>query len=417
MKKLIYATLALAATSVFVACDDDNDDNPTLVPATEFVFNTPAYVAQTIDLSESDSLAVSWSQPNFGFPLVVNYNVEVSTSGNFTVSNVEAAADETGATVADYYQLDATTSCSQKLAAKDIDRAIATLSSWSSEADVPATQSVYLRVNAVPNATTSSNVAAYAKTSNVVELSARPYYIALKDADPQLWYLIGGCVGDGKWTTDALGTSVFPMSIISGASYNSNTGRGTIVFSGYFPSDGGFKFIRDLGTWDYQIGGSVGAFEYNNGGSSDIKVSESGYYTVTLNTASSTFDGATQATVAVEDLTVVAMESTPKVYDQMLITGDFNSWDVKESPIKMTPFSTADCMAGHNHLWTYTLDASAGATTVKFLTDDSWATNWGSNTFPYGVGVGNGDNISVQQGKWMIFFNDVDGSYEFIAAE
>lgn len=413
MKKILYATLALAATSVFVACDDDNDDNPTLVPATEFVLNTPAYVNQTVDLSASDSLTISWSQPNFGFPLVVNYNVEVSASGDFTVSNVEAAADETGATVADYYQMDATTSCSQNVSAKDIDRAIATLSAWGSEADVPETQDVYIRVKAVPNATTASNVAAYAKPSNIVKLEVRPYYIALKDADPQLWYLIGGCIGDGGWTTDALGTSVFPMSIVSGASYNSNTGRGTIVFSGYFPSDGGFKFIRDLGSWTYQIGGAVGAFEYNNGGSTDIKVSESGYYTVTLNTASSTFDGDAQANIAAEDLTVVAMEKAPTVFESICLSGDFNSWG--DTP--MTAFSTADCMAGHNHLWVYTLDVPEGGTTLKFKMAGSWDSNWGGNDFPYGVGVGGGDNISVGAGTWNIFFNDVDGSYEFFSAE
>lgn len=137
MKAIKYSAIALAATALFAACDDDRDDNPVLAPVPEFHVNTPAFVNQLVDLGLSDSLTLSWNQPSYGFPIVVNYNVEVSKTGEFTTSYAQQTADETGATKADYYSFDATQQCAQNIAARDFSRAIAALSSWEGEADVP----------------------------------------------------------------------------------------------------------------------------------------------------------------------------------------------------------------------------------------------------------------------------------------
>lgn len=122
-----------------------------------------------------------------------------------------------------------------------------------------------------------------------------------------------------------------------------------------------------------------------------------GYYTVKLD-------------LKADVLTITRYDGTPTINSQMLITGDFDGWSKQK---KMTPVSTAACVSGHNHLWTYTIDASAGATTAKFLTDDSWAVNWGAADFPIGIGAQNGANIPVSQGKWVVTFNDIDGAYVF----
>lgn len=397
MNYLKYSAIALAAAGFCAACDDDNDDNPVLRSASEFVFNTPSYVNELVDLSLSDSLMLTWSQPNWGFPMSVNYTVEVSCDGNFSKSYAEAQADESGETVADYYEMDATNACRQNVAGDQLCRAIAALSGWAGDADVPAEQDVYLRVMAVPSATvplTQKQIA-----SNVVKLSTRPFYIALTDADPEMWYLIGACVGDGKWTNtpEGLGASTFPMSIVSGATYDRNTGKGTLVFNGYLTTDG-FKIVRQLGSWDDQWGVSDGNFVFQDGGSSNITVEGDGYFTVTLDNANNT-------------LTMAPYEGTPKVYETVALAGSFNGWT---SHMPMTPFSTVESMAGHNHLWSYTLETEEDIE-VKF-TDGSWNVNWGgSNEFPYGVGVSGGDNISVPAGKWMVTFNDIDGAYQFTA--
>ncbi len=397
MNYLKYSAIALAAAGLMAACDDDNDDNPVLRSATEFVFNTPSYVNALVDLSLSDSLLLTWSQPNWGFPMSVNYTVEVSKTGEFTNSYAAAQADETGNTVADYYEMDVTNSCRQNVAGAQLCRAIAALSGWAGDADVPAEQDVYLRVTATPYAATP--VAQKQIASNVVKLSTRPFYIALSDADPELWYLIGACVGDGKWTNtpEGLGVSNFPMSIVSGASYDRNTGKGTLVFTGYVTTDG-FKIVRELGSWDDQWGMSDGKFVFQDGGSGNITVESDGYYKITLDNVKN-------------ELTMTPYDGAPTVYSTVAMAGAFNGW----THTPMTAFSAVASMEGHNHLWSYTLETDVD-TEVKF-TNGSWDANWGGNEFPYGVGVSGGDNIKVPAGKWLVTFNDIDGAYQFSALD
>lgn len=391
MKKLAYSLIALAMAAPFVACDDDNDDNPTLVKATEFVLNTPSYVNELVDLSMTDSLSVTWSQPNWGFPLVASYTVEVSPSGSFTVSSTDTLATAP----ADFYELDVTSKCSKNIAGKEIDRALAAILGWESEADVLAEQDVYLRVKAIPSATTAlTDQTIY---SNVVKLTTRPYYIALVDADPEMWYLIGSCIGDGGWTNtpESLGTSTFPMSIIADAAYDSNTGKGKLKFTGYLTTSG-FKVIRELGSWNDQWGMSDGEFVYQDGGSSNITVEADGYYVLTVDNANN-------------EVSLEPYDGAPTVHEGISLSGDFNSWTDTE----MTAFSVTDDMAGHNHLWVATLEVPAGGTTLKFKTTGSWDTNWGGTGFPYGIGVGGGSDIPVGEGTWIICLNDIDGSYAF----
>lgn len=396
MKIIKYPAIALASLALFTACEDDNDDNPTIAPATEFVLNTPAYVNTVLDLATTDSLALSWSQPNFGFPILVNYNVELSKTGEFTTSYAEQTADESGETVADYYEMDGTSLCKSNVAGKDVCRAIAALSSWSSASDVPSSQDLYVRLKATPYSVSGDE--SLISYSNVVKLTTHPYYIALKDADPEMWYLIGSCIGDGKWTNtpEALGTSNFPMSIIADQKYDSNTGKGVLSFTGYFTTDG-FKIIRVRGDWTDQWGMNDGAFVFQDGGSGNITVAENGYYTITLDNAKNT-------------VSMVSYEgATPKVFDGISISGAFNDWT--DTP--MNAFNTVDGVV--NHLWSTTLSVPAGGTELKFKMSGSWDSNWGSTSFPYGVGVGNGSNIPVSEGDWIITFNDIDGSYAFTA--
>lgn len=411
MKAYKYSAIALAAAALFAACDDDRDDNPVLAPASEFYLNTPSFVNQLVDLGLSDSLTISWSQPSYGFPIVVNYNVEVSKTGEFTTSYAQQTADETGATKADYYSFDATQQCSQNIAARDFSRAIAALSSWAGEEDVPAEQELYVRVKACPSAKSDLS-GTMTSISNSFKFNTRPVYVALKDADPQLWYLIGACIGDGKWTNnnDGFGVSIFPFSIISGSKYDSNTGTGSIVFNGYLTTDG-FKVIKTVGSWDEQLGSGDGGFVFRDGGSNSISVDKNGYYKVTMNTASATFGATDKTATADGDFVIEPLEETPAVYETMSIAGEFNGWDAN---CAMTPVSTADCVKDHNHLWSYELVVPAGGTSLKF-TIPGWGTNWGGSEFPYGVGVSGGGNISVPEGSYTVTFNDVDGSYAFFA--
>ena len=51
---------------------------------------------------------------------------------------------------------------------------------------------------------------------------------------------------------------------------------------------------------------------------------------------------------------------------------------------------------------------------VKFRKDNLWASNWGSTSFPAGVGTQNGANIPVTAGTYNITFEKSSGNYSFI---
>ena len=406
MKKIFtLALLLLGAVSVFTACEDDNDSNPVLTGATEFVLNEPAYSAEVIDMQNSAGLHFTWSQPNYGFPVVTNYYYQISKDGNFThsVAEVEAAkeADPSSNLVADYVQSTAyVNQCEANFNAEDMEKDLQRLFGWEEDA-VPATQTIYVRLWAEVPVSNGASPAVAGIASNVVQLTVAPYYVELKDAPIEIWYLIGGCIGDGAWTNsvDAIGVSVIPMNTVEGFDYDKKTGQGELTFTGYFIASQGFKLIKTPGdaTWTDQWGVKDGNYVRNDGGSSDIKVAADGYYVVTLNTASNT-------------LTVKPAEITPAVYPSMLISGDFNGWDAENT--FMTPVNTVEGV--ENHVWVYELDATGGDTTVKFL-QPGWQPNWGGTGFPYGVGTGNGPNIPVTAGKYKVIFNDITGAYSFIA--
>jgi len=395
MRKIFsIVCLLLCGVCLFTACEDDNDSNPVIGTPTTFVLNTPAYANSAVDLASTDSLRFTWSQPDYGgFPLACEYQLQVSLTGNFTTEYDENAEDNTGAdyiTLDDYF-----TTCMGLVGAYDVNIAAEKLAGWQSEDDVPDTQTIYVRATCyVPGSSSlSSTETIY---SNVINIQTAPYYEELTAADPEIWYLVGACIGDGSWNNSqaGIGTGLIPMQPVNGGEYDAKTGQGEIIWIGYLTPDG-FKLIKTPGSWDDQWGQSDGAFVKNDGGSSNITVDESGYYKVTLDTKN--------------DKLTIESYSAPTTYGAMCISGDFNSWSTETA---MNPCNT---YGGDNHDWYYDLDASDGDTTAKFLSDYSWNVNWGDTAFPYGWGVSNGANIPVTQGSYRIIFNDITGYYTFIS--
>src|SRR5574344_228248 len=262
----IIAGLMMGTLVLFSACDSDRDDNPTLQTPTTFTLNTPAYAAANIDLSASDSLNFTWSQPDYGFPAAAEYQMEVSTTNKWTVSVDEASNDESGTLKANYALMgDPTGTCSTNIGSAALAKALEQLEKWSENA-VPATQNVYARAYSVLNGDTIY--------SNVVTMTVVPYFVQLANAAPNYWYLIGACIGDGKWTNTALGTSIMPLYPIAGQTYDKKTGDGILSWTGYLTTDG-FKLIHAMGSWTEQIGSSDGTPEkivFNDGGSKNICV-------------------------------------------------------------------------------------------------------------------------------------------------
>lgn len=413
--KYMMGALLFSIISLFASCSDDNDSNPTLIQPTEFTLNTPEYANSTIDLEHSTGLGLTWSQPKYtadNAPINATYEVQVSPTNTFTVSTDEAAADESGEKVPDYAALSNTTQkCNVSASAEEIDKALVKILKWT-EGNVPATQEVYVRVNAfVQEGTSRLNPVA----SNSVKLNVNPYYIELKDAVPTMWYLVGNMFG-AKWGNNKdIGVDALPMFLKPNFSYDKKTGAGEIEYTNYFLTgdyndkaecDGaGFKILPLSFNWDNSMnadGATKGTIINRNGGSDGghIVAPEAGYYTITLNTADNTAK-------------MVKYEGTVNNYGTIQITGSFNEWG--DTP--MLPYNTEGV---ENHAWYYVMDVAAGTTAqFKFKIAGSWDTSWGYGAADgainmYGKCDAGGKNIGLAEGKYVISFNDITGSFSIV---
>lgn len=413
--KYMMGALLFGIISLFASCSDDNDSNPTLIQPTEFKLNTPEYINSTIDLEKSTGLELTWSQPKYtadNAPINATYEVQVSPTNTFTVSTDEAAADESGEKVPDYAILSNTTQkCDISASAEEMDKALVKILKWT-EGNVPAEQEMYVRVNAyILEGTNHLNPIA----SNSVKLNVKPYYIELKDAVPTMWYLVGNMFG-AKWAGNkSIGEDALPMFLKPNFAYDKKTGAGEIEYTNYFLTgdyndkaecDGaGFKIMPESFNWDYSMnadGATKGTIVNRNGGSDGghIVAETAGYYTITLNTADNTAK-------------MVKYEGDVKDYGTIQITGSFNDW--VDTP--MLPYNTEGV---ENHAWYYIMEVPAGETVqFKFKIADSWDTNWGYGAEDgainmYGKCESSGKNIGLAEGKYVISFNDITGSFSIV---
>ena len=208
---------------------------------------------------------------------------------------------------------------------------------------------------------------------------------------PDLWYLVGSCVGNGSWgnAADAVGTALVPM-------YPAPDDYSILTYVGYFPAGQGFKLIHTPGSWDQQWGMTNGALVKNDGNSGNIEVAEDGYYQIVYD-------------MEMDAVTITKYTGAVGTYTAMGMPGDYNDWI--PAATLMNPMTSVV----ENHDWikkdvTYSVD-----TDVKFAADGSWTVNWGCTLFPVGVGVQDDPNIHVLAGTYDIIFNDITGAFYFIA--
>ena len=210
---------------------------------------------------------------------------------------------------------------------------------------------------------------------------------------PDLWYLVGSCIGDGSWDNNyySLGTSLVPL-------YPQPYNNDMLNYVGYFPAGKGFKLIHTPGSWDEQWGmGNDGRLVKNDGYSAGIEVAEDGYYQITYDLE--------MDVVSITKYT----EYVSSVFTSMSMPGTYQDWDPASGPF-MSPMGTVY----ENHDWikrNMTFDSDEE---LKFTANGGWYMNWGSWAFPVGVGMENGPNIPVSAGTYTVIFNDILGTYYFI---
>ena len=385
--------MLLSMAIVFTACEDDRDSNPTLIQPTTFTLNNP--VNTNVDLINSTAIPFTWSQPDYGgWPAAVDYQFEVSPTNDWSVSVAEAKADETGATVPTYDVIKSVfASCSGELSAEDLAKSLVKICQWDENSEIPELMTVYLRLSAAtPGAKTIY--------SNPVALTVKPYFISTSEVY-DIWYMVGNCIGGAEWSNGEIGVGLIPM-------YPAYDTDGTFLagsmYVGYFPAGGQFKFVHVPGDWGEQLNFtnvvSPGTFlSDEDGDNHNIGIVEAGYYSILI-------DGN-------GDITIEKYEESVSTYDMISLPGDYQEWKPENNA--MAAVSTLNGLE-YNHDW-FVEETFATDGGLKFAANGSWDVNWGGTTFPYGLGAAGGDNINVPAGHYYILFNDIMGTYTFIAAQ
>lgn len=362
MKNNIFKHFLLTSATILGLASCEDRDIVTIDNASAPIVMDLSSQSLVLDSNfpSNPALTIKWEPATFTVPVEVKYQVEISETEAFTNPQVliSTAQSQTYA---------AFTTLEMNNAAKKIGLV----------PDVP--QKMYFRVASYLG--TNSDLL---QISNVTELMITPY-LARPIYNFTDLYLVGDAT-PGGWDNLATNGNLIPLLKSSEAS--------KYEFTGYFKA-GGFKMIKEKGSWDAQFGlGAVAGQLSTDGGSGDIKVLTAGYYKLSVNTADLNY-------------TFVSIPAPTVTYEKVSMIGT----STDGADIQLTK-STAD-----PHLWMIKkVVLKTGV--LKFRANDSWDVNWGTNSEYYGIGVAGGADIPVTA-EWTydVYFNDVTGNYTLIPTE
>lgn len=363
MKHLKYFALGALAVFGMTACQDDKD--PVISTATEFVLNTPPMADQTLVLSPEGTYTFSVSQPNYGLTLAPTYGIEVSLKQDFTPLEQGSYTNPLGEDVAIpgsvvipvESQIHAVLTVKQSNLASAICalRGIGNADDYTDVDPMP----LYVRANSMVGNQQSTYI-----LSNVIELKAVKGYSDFTAAGPaDVLYTPGNPNG---WSFDA-------CQQIPAVKDKEN------VYEGYLAVDGDFKFTKNP-DWSNPGNYGAGSLAQAEDGSWSAELVENGgnftgleaglYYVIVTLTNLATAADEVAGTVTLTPITSVGL------------IGDFNGWDL-EKIIEMSPMEgllkwkaeNVDLGDGGwkftmNHAWTYNLGGVDNSDNMLNLTQN-----------------------------------------------
>lgn len=224
-------------------------------------------------------------------------------------------------------------------------------------------------------ATSKSTGGTIEKVSNIVTFKVTPY-VAFKNM-----FLVGNATA-ANWNNNNNNQAIFRDA--------SNANK--FHFIGKFGA-GEFKFLEILGNWQPQWGLKAGLVANSDGGDPGTFVtSAAGYYSFTMDILAKTYT-LTPYTDAMTDYSTIGM------------IGDFNGWG-GDLALEQSTYDS--------HQWSLKDITITTTGKFKFRADGAWTVNWGADTELSGKGVQDGGNIPLTAGTYDIYFNDIDGRYQFI---
>ncbi|MBQ8487633.1 MAG: SusE domain-containing protein [Prevotella sp.] len=331
--------------ATLVSCADDNDSNPTLLRPTTFTLNETPYASSVIDLATSTGIPFTWNQPDFGFPIVTQYQFQILphigqlidyTDGDFvTIDDVFTTANGTLNTNK------LTSAINEKMGWTELTEEEA--------ASLPETVQTIVRIAAHAAGTDTIY-------SNAVSLTLVPSLV-VAPSFPEFIYMMGNFNG---WSD--------PVALRSPAQDG--------LYSCFNWLDGGFKFRPNEDNWDGDWGqdpsGAYGTLvadgeeDCNDAGKSfPDQAQPAGFYQVNV------------------DMTTMTWSISP--ITSVSIIGGFNGW---ADDVEMT--YNAD--GGY---WECTTSEVEGE--FKFRANHDWAINWGGSVNAL---TQDGSNLSLDAGTY-----------------
>ncbi|UPZ17141.1 SusE domain-containing protein [Flavobacterium humidisoli] len=356
--KIIIAFIGVLA----VSCNADAvDERPILDTVSAPEITAPA-TGQTyildVDKAGEEAAKFTWSAAEYSTDVAVKYTLLIDKKGgDFTAAKtlaVTSSVTEASVLVKDLNQ-----------AAIDLGGQVEVASMY----DVKISSSVS---GAFPQV-----------SKGLITISVTPYAgkVVYDFAD---WYLVGDATVSG-WDNNK-GNQIL---------FRSGTNANEYTFTGYFKK-GAFKAIKNLGSWAPMYGGSGGSLAYRGVESdpdpANIEITADGYYRFTMDVEKLTYK------LTPYDASAAVTYSTIGIVGSVI---DEN-WS-ETIPMVKSSFNA--------HVW------SLGVTSLKdgemkFKANNSWDVSWGGKT-PFS-GISTGDNTPVAKSKYVIYFNDLDGSYLMI---
>ncbi|WP_300434722.1 SusF/SusE family outer membrane protein [Christiangramia sp.] len=376
MKKFLILFLTIIAFGGFTSCEHDDDVVFVAQPDPEGVAFTNSFAENyTLISAASNNLAERfvWNEVNFDAPTTVTYELQASTTSDFSDLVVIGTTSETnmGVTVGQMMDL-----------AED-----AGLDNDPTTAELPNSGQIFFRVRAYAGTDGSNGLV---ETSQVKSLSVTLPEIGEEEEETKTELFLVGSATAAGWDNNNNNTPLFRDSENDNLYY----------FQGNFTA-GEFKLLEIRGMWQPQWGTDDGTtLAVNPGDGTDpgvFAIDSEGYYSYTFNTDDMTFTKESIDASSADTYGSIGVIGTAT-------TGTDEGWNA-DMDLTQSSFNP--------HIW-YSTEMQLFDGEMKFRANDAWDVNWGGDTEISGKSTMNGPNIPVSEGTYEIWFNDLDGRYILI---
>lgn len=373
MKKLSIILMAFVAFAGLNSCSSEDDVVFTAKPDPEGI-NFINSFNQTYILTPATAGNVAerfvWNTVDFDVPTNITYELQGSTDADFTSFDILGATGDNNLAVKVSQLMSLA-----KDAGLDAD----------GETEAPNSGPIYFRVKAYAGEDGGNGLSEMSEIKSLTVVM--PEAAVDEEVDLKELYFVGNATPD-NWNNNANNIPLF----------RDPENPDQFYFTGKFVA-GEFKLLETLGAWQPQWGLDAGTFTSSDilgGDPGAFPVSADGYYKLTVNTDEQTFtwepaDGASATTYSTVGIIGAA---TP------------GGWDA-DTDLTQSAFNP--------HIW-FINDISLTTEAFKFRANDAWDVNWGiaSAALSDKANLGSGDNMTVEEGTYDVWFNDLTGRYILI---